>query len=92
MDLKRPSRLLDAANERPNLVIGRRLLGEGECVWVNASEAKRRGYPAMARAGRLIRDQTTVGSGERFDRRTGVLQAFAKQVRRDAECLGALRA
>lgn len=92
MDVKRPSRLLGAANEPASLQIRRWLLGKVEPIRTDAPEAKRRGYAAMTGAGGGIRHETTVRTSKRFDRRTGVLEALAKQLRRYAERLRALRA
>lgn len=55
MDLKRPSRLVGAANEPANLLIGRWLLGEVVDVGLDAAKAKCCRYAAMARAGGVIR-------------------------------------
>ena len=92
MDLKRPSRLLGAAHEPSNLLIGRWLLCEIERVSMDTPEAEGCRYPAMAAAGGLIGGQTAVGSRERFDSRAGVLEALAEQLRGYAEGLGAVRA
>jgi len=55
MDLKRPSRLLDAANERTSLLIRRRLTGKVQGLGIDAAETKRSGNAAMAGTGRAIR-------------------------------------
>jgi len=90
MDLERPSRLLDPAHERAGLLIRRWMLGEVVGLWIDASEAKRRRYAAMTRAGRTIRHEAAVRPRKRFDRRAGMLQALAKRLRRYLERLGAL--
>jgi len=92
MDLKRPSRLLGPANEPASLVIRRCLVGEVKRVRIDPPKAKRSRYAAMTRAGRLVGHEATVRPSKRFDRRTGVLQALTKQLRRYRKGLGALRA
>lgn len=92
MDLKRPSRLLDAANERTSLLIRRRLAGKVRSLGIDAAETKRCRNAAMARAGRALRREAAVRPSERFDRRTGVLEALAKELRGYLESGGALRA
>src|SRR5262245_13632696 len=92
MNLKRPSRLLGTPNELAGLLIRRRLLGEVVDLGIDAPEAKGRRYAAVARAGRIIRHEATVRARKHFDRRAGVLQTLAEQLRRDPKRLGGLGA
>jgi hypothetical protein len=92
MDLKCPTRVLGAANQLADLLIGRRLAGEVERVWTDAPEAKRRSHASMAGAGGAVRRETTVRPRKRFDRRAGVLQALAKQLCGYPQGLRGLRA
>jgi len=84
--------LLGPANEPASLVIRRCLVGEVKRVRIDPPKAKRSRYAAMTRAGRLVGHEATVRPSKRFDRRTGVLQALTKQLRRYRKGLGALRA
>src|SRR5262249_55574714 len=91
MDLKCPSRLLGLANELTSLPVGRWVLGEVERVGTHASETKRWWHASVTRTGGAVRGQPTVRPSKRFDRRAGVLQALAKQVRGYPQGFGGLR-
>lgn len=81
MNLKGPSRLLGAAHDFPNLLIGGWLLREVERVWMDTPEADGCWHPVVTTARGRIGGQTAVGSRECFDGRAGVLQALAEQLR-----------
>jgi len=91
MDLKCPSRVLGLANEGTSLLIGRWLFGEVGRVGTDAPKTKRRWHASMARANRAVRCEPTVRPSETFDRRAGVLQTLAEQVRRYSEGFRGLR-
>src|SRR5262245_31377372 len=91
MDLKCPSRVLGLANEGTSLLIGRWLFGEVGRFGTDAPETKRPWHASMARADRTVRGQPTICPSECFDRRAGVLQTLAEQVRRYSEGFRGLR-
>src|SRR5262249_53492878 len=56
-----------------------------------APKAKRRRHASMALTDRIVRGESTVCASECFDRRAGVLQTLAEQVRRYSEGFRGLR-
>ena len=62
-----------------------------ERVRTNAAGTQCCGYAPVARAWRRVRRQPAIRARERLDRRTRVLEPFAKELTADRQCLGRLR-